>query len=50
MELEFMRKLAKPSVTKIVLLVLDGLGGLTDDNESRTELETAVTFVVYTSR
>ncbi|MEJ2054176.1 MAG: 2,3-bisphosphoglycerate-independent phosphoglycerate mutase [Calditrichaceae bacterium] len=43
MELEFMRKLAKPSVTKIVLLVLDGLGGLTDDNESRTELETAVT-------
>jgi len=43
MDLEFIQKLVKPSVTKIVLLVMDGLGGLTNDNESRTELETAMT-------
>ena len=43
MELEFIEKLAKPASTKIVLLVLDGLGGLTSEIDQLTELETALT-------
>lgn len=41
--LKLVRLLAKPSANKIVLLVLDGLGGLPDPRTGRTELETAHT-------
>jgi 2,3-bisphosphoglycerate-independent phosphoglycerate mutase len=41
MELNFIRKLKKSSNTKIVLLVIDGLGGLPDKSNNLTELETA---------
>src|SRR3972149_1397070 len=41
MELELARELAVPNETKIVLLVLDGLGGLPHPGTRRTELETA---------
>ena len=37
------RELARPSPTKIVLLVLDGLGGLPNPATGKTELETANT-------
>lgn len=43
MDLEFIRKLVKPSDTKIVLLVLDGLGGLPLEPGGLTELESAAT-------
>lgn len=43
MDLEFIRKLAKPSDTKIVLLVMDGLGGLPMEPGGLTELESAAT-------
>lgn len=43
MDLDFIKKPAKPSSTKIVLLVLDGVGGLPGDTGNRTELETAHT-------
>lgn len=42
MDLEFLAKLAHPAATKIVLLVMDGLGGLPGP-EGATELEAAVT-------
>ncbi len=42
MDLEFLAKLAHPAATKVVLLVLDGLGGLPGP-EGATELEAAVT-------
>ena len=40
MDLELMRELSVPTDSKIVLLVLDGLGGLPND-EGKTELEAA---------
>ena len=43
MDLDFIKKLAKPSDTKIVLLVMDGLGGLPRKQDNLTELEAART-------
>ncbi len=43
MDLDFIKKLAKPADTKIVLLVLDGLGGAPLEKGGATELETART-------
>ncbi len=43
MSLEDLRVLARPAQTKIVLLVLDGLGGLSRPGDGRTELEAART-------
>jgi len=41
--LELIRELATPSPSKIVLLVIDGLGGLPNPKTGKTELETAKT-------
>ncbi len=41
--LELMKNLAQPSPSKIILLVLDGLGGLPGPDMGKTELETADT-------
>lgn len=41
--LELIKEIAKPSPTKIVLLVIDGLGGLPNPETGKTELETANT-------
>lgn len=41
--LELMKNLAQPSPSKIILLVLDGLGGLPNPDTGKTELETADT-------
>lgn len=43
MDLNFIQQLIKPAETKIVLLVLDGLGGLPTDSDSLTALEAAHT-------
>ncbi|MFP4307828.1 MAG: 2,3-bisphosphoglycerate-independent phosphoglycerate mutase [Desulfococcaceae bacterium] len=43
MELEFIRQRVRPADTKIVLLVMDGLGGLPGDGQDFTELEAANT-------
>jgi len=43
MELDFIRKLIKPSDTKIVMLVMDGIGGLPNEENNLTELESANT-------
>jgi len=43
MDLDFIKKLIKPSDTKIVFLVMDGLGGLPIKENGLTELETANT-------
>jgi 2,3-bisphosphoglycerate-independent phosphoglycerate mutase len=43
MELEFIQRLVRPADTKIVLLVLDGLGGLPAEGGDSTELEAART-------
>ena len=41
MELDFIRKLKKQSKSKIVFLVIDGLGGLPSKQNGLTELESA---------
>jgi len=41
--LELIKSLSQPTSTKIILLVLDGLGGLPDPGTGKTELETART-------
>jgi 2,3-bisphosphoglycerate-independent phosphoglycerate mutase len=43
MELDFIHKLTKPANTKIVLLVIDGIGGLPRELDNLTELEVADT-------
>lgn len=43
MDLEFVRSLIEPAQTKIVLMVLDGLGGLPREVRGPTELEAANT-------
>jgi 2,3-bisphosphoglycerate-independent phosphoglycerate mutase len=43
MELDFIQQLVKPAETKIVLLVMDGLGGLPMEAGGLTELEAANT-------
>ena len=43
MDLDFIRTLVKPAETKIVLLVIDGLGGLPRESDNLTELEAANT-------
>jgi len=43
MELDFIQKLIKPSDTKIVMLVMDGIGGLPKEENNLTELESANT-------
>lgn len=42
-DLELIKTIAKPSPSKIVLLVIDGLGGLPHPQTGKTELETADT-------
>jgi 2,3-bisphosphoglycerate-independent phosphoglycerate mutase len=39
--LELIKEISRPSPEKIVLLVIDGLGGLPDPKTGRTEMETA---------
>ena len=39
--LELIKEIARPSPTKIVMLVIDGLGGLPHPETGKTELETA---------
>ena len=41
MDIELLRSLSTPSDTKIMLCVIDGLGGLPDPETRRSELETA---------
>jgi len=41
--LELIKKISTPSPTKIVLLIIDGLGGLPNPKTGKTELETAKT-------
>ena len=41
--LELMRELSRPSASKIIFFVLDGLGGLPHPKTGKTELETAST-------
>jgi len=43
MDLDLVRELAQEADTKIVLFVMDGLGGLPHPETGRTELETAYT-------
>ncbi|MGD8792911.1 MAG: phosphoglycerate mutase, partial [Anaerolineae bacterium] len=43
MELQFIKNLTEPNPNKILLLVMDGLGGLPLEFAGRTELETAYT-------
>ena len=43
MDLNFIQKLVKKSDTKIVLLILDGIGGLPRKSDNKTELEAAHT-------
>ena len=43
MDLKFLQNLVVPAQTKIVMLIMDGLGGLPLEPGGRTELETAVT-------
>jgi len=41
--LDLIKEIARPSPSKIVLLVIDGLGGLPNPDSGKTELETANT-------
>jgi 2,3-bisphosphoglycerate-independent phosphoglycerate mutase len=41
--LELIKEIARPSPTKIILLVIDGLGGLPNPETGKTELQTANT-------
>ena len=41
--LEHIQQIAKPTASKIVMVVLDGLGGLPHPKTGKTELETAKT-------
>ncbi len=43
MELNFIQGLLKPAQTKIVMLILDGIGGLPRPTDNKTELEAAET-------
>lgn len=43
MDLDFVRKLTKKNDSKIIMLVMDGIGGLPTENNGKTELETANT-------
>lgn len=43
MDFEFLKKLIVPADTKIVMLIMDGLGGLPREAGGKTELETAHT-------
>jgi len=43
MDLDFIKKLTKPAETKIVFLIIDGLGGLPSNSQKLTELEKANT-------
>ncbi|HNR02217.1 MAG TPA: 2,3-bisphosphoglycerate-independent phosphoglycerate mutase [Anaerolineaceae bacterium] len=43
MNYEFLKKLIQPADTRIVMLIMDGLGGLPREPGGRTELETART-------
>lgn len=43
MNYEFLKKLIVPARTKIVMLIMDGLGGLPREHGGKTELETART-------
>ena len=43
MDLKFLHELITPAHTKIVMLILDGLGGLPQGPGGKTELETALT-------
>lgn len=43
MDLKFLQKLIVPAKTKIVMLIMDGLGGLPREPGGKTELETACT-------
>lgn len=42
-DFELIKEIAIPSISKIVLLVIDGVGGLPHPQTSKTELETAAT-------
>jgi len=43
MDLKFLQELIMPAETKIVMIIMDGLGGLPLEPGGKTELETAVT-------
>jgi 2,3-bisphosphoglycerate-independent phosphoglycerate mutase len=43
MDLDFLQNLIVPAQTKIVMLIMDGLGGLPLEPGGKTELETAIT-------
>jgi 2,3-bisphosphoglycerate-independent phosphoglycerate mutase len=43
MDFQFLHELVVPAETKIVLLIMDGLGGLPLEPGGKTELETACT-------
>lgn len=43
MNYQFLKKLIKPAQTKIVMLIMDGLGGLPSEHGGKTELESAYT-------